>query len=117
MEEIDLPIEEQASGLKWQEITAGSGPLAVDKTAVVHYTGWLENGKKFDSSVDRGQPFSFPVGAGRVIKGWDEGVATMKVGGKRRLIIPSSLGYGPNGTGPIPGGATLIFDVELLEVR
>jgi FKBP-type peptidyl-prolyl cis-trans isomerase FkpA len=117
MEEIDLPIEEQASGLKWQEITAGSGPLAVDKTAVVHYTGWLENGKKFDSSVDRGQPFSFPVGAGRVIKGWDEGVATMKVGGKRRLIIPSSLGYGPSGTGPIPGGATLIFDVELLEVR
>ena len=83
----------------------------------VLYTGKLENGTKFDSSRDRGQPFSFPVGAGRVIKGWDEGVATMKVGGKRRLIIPSSLGYGPTGTGPIPGGATLIFDVELVGVR
>lgn len=116
MEPLDLPIEEQSSGLKWQEIAPGTGPLAVDKTASVHYTGWLENGTKFDSSLDRGRPFSFPVGAGRVIKGWDEGVATMKVGGKRRLIVPSSLGYGASGTGPIPGGATLIFDVELLAV-
>ena len=117
MEPVDKPIDEQPSGLKWQDIEVGTGPLAVDKTAVVHYTGWLEDGTKFDSSLDRGRPFSFPVGAGRVIKGWDEGVATMKVGGKRRLIVPSGLGYGDRGTGPIPGGATLIFDVELLEVR
>jgi len=117
MEPLDKPIDEQLSGLKWQDIEVGTGPLAVDKTAVVNYTGWLEDGTKFDSSLDRGRPFSFPVGAGRVIKGWDEGVATMKVGGKRRLIVPAGLGYGDRGTGPIPGGATLIFDVELLEVR
>jgi FKBP-type peptidyl-prolyl cis-trans isomerase len=117
VEPVDKPFDEQASGLKWQDIEVGTGPLAVDKTAFVHYTGWLEDGTKFDSSVDRGRPFSFPVGAGRVIKGWDEGVATMKVGGKRRLIVPAKLGYGESGTGPIPGGATLIFDVELLEVR
>ena len=117
MEPLDKPIDEQPSGLKWQDIEVGTGPLAVDKTAFVHYTGWLEDGTKFDSSLDRGRPFSFPVGAGRVIKGWDEGVATMKVGGKRRLIVPARLGYGDRGTGPIPGGATLIFDVELLEVR
>ena len=84
----------------------------------VHYTGWLENGKKFDSSVDRGQPFSFPLGAGRVIKGWDEGVKGMKVGGKRKLTIPSKLSYGAQGAGGvIPANATLIFDVELLGVR
>jgi peptidylprolyl isomerase len=117
MEEVNAPIEEQPSGLKWQEIQVGTGPLAVDKTASVHYTGWLEDGTKFDSSLDRGRPFDFPVGGGRVIKGWDEGVATMKVGGKRRLIIPASLGYGDRGVGPIPGGATLIFDVELVDVR
>lgn len=88
------------------------------KTANVHYTGWLENGKKFDSSVDRGQPFSFPLGAGKVIKGWDEGVQGMKVGGKRKLTIPSDLGYGSRGAGGvIPPNATLIFDVELLGVR
>jgi len=81
----------------------------------VHYTGWLKNGNKFDSSVDRGQPFSFALGAGRVIKGWDEGVKGMKVGGKRKLIIPSKLGYGAQGAGGlIPPHATLIFDVELL---
>ena len=117
MEEVTAPIEEQPSGLKWQDIEVGTGPLAVDKTASVHYTGWLEDGTKFDSSRDRGRPFDFPVGGGRVIKGWDEGVATMKVGGKRRLIIPASLGYGDRGVGPIPGGATLIFDVELVGVR
>jgi FKBP-type peptidyl-prolyl cis-trans isomerase len=107
------------SGLKYVDQVAGAGDMAVvGKTVSVHYTGWLENGKKFDSSVDRGQPFSFPLGAGRVIKGWDEGVQGMKVGGKRTLTIPSDLGYGSRGAGGvIPPNATLIFDVELLGVR
>ena len=107
------------SGLKYIDQEVGTGDMAVaGKTASVHYTGWLENGKKFDSSVDRGQPFSFPLGAGRVIKGWDEGVQGMKVGGKRKLTIPSDLGYGSRGAGGvIPANATLIFDVELLGVR
>ena len=118
MEEVNAPIEEQPSGLKWQEIQVGTGPLAVDKTASVHYTGWLEDGTKFDSSLDRGRPFDFPVGGGRVIKGWDEGVATMKIGGKRTLLIPPHLGYGDRGAGgKIPPGATLLFEVELLGVR
>jgi FKBP-type peptidyl-prolyl cis-trans isomerase len=116
VEPVEAPIEEQPSGLKWQEIQVGTGKVAVDKTASVHYTGWLEDGTKFDSSLDRGRPFTFPVGAGRVIKGWDEGVATMREGGKRRLIVPAALGYGAAGVGPIPGGATLVFDVELIEV-
>lgn len=108
-----------SSGLKYVDQVIGTGEVAVaGKTANVHYTGWLENGKKFDSSVDRGQPFSFPLGAGRVIKGWDEGVQGMKVGGKRKLTIPSDLGYGSRGAGGvIPPNATLIFDVELLGVR
>jgi FKBP-type peptidyl-prolyl cis-trans isomerase len=108
-----------ASGLRYLDQTVGTGEVAVaGKTVTVHYTGWLESGKKFDSSVDRGQPFSFPLGAGRVIKGWDEGVEGMKVGGKRKLTIPSSLGYGARGAGGvIPPNATLIFDVELLGVR
>lgn len=108
-----------ASGLKYVDQAVGAGDVAVaGKTVSVHYTGWLENGKKFDSSVDRGQPFSFPLGAGRVIKGWDEGVQGMKVGGKRKLTIPSDLGYGSRGAGGvIPPNATLIFDVELLAVR
>jgi peptidylprolyl isomerase len=112
-----------SSGLQVVDTTPGTGASPrKGQTAVVHYTGWLsENGKKgrkFDSSVDRGQPFEFPVGAGRVIKGWDEGVATMKVGGKRTLIVPPSLGYGPRGAaGVIPPNATLIFDVELLGVK
>lgn len=108
-----------SSGLKYVDQVVGTGDAAVaGKTASVHYTGWLENGKKFDSSVDRGQPFSFPLGAGRVIKGWDEGVQGMKVGGKRKLTIPSELGYGPRGAGGvIPPNATLIFDVELVGVR
>src|SRR6185437_2167166 len=108
-----------SSGLKYVDQVIGAGDAAVvGKTASVHYTGWLENGKKFDSSVDRGQPFSFPLGAGRVIKGWDEGVQGMKVGGKRKLTIPSDLGYGSRGAGGvIPPNATLIFDVELLAVR
>ncbi len=107
------------SGLKYVDQVVGAGEVAVaGKTVNVHYTGWLENGKKFDSSVDRGQPFSFPLGAGRVIKGWDEGVQGMKVGGKRKLTIPSDLGYGSRGAGGvIPANATLIFDVELLGVR
>lgn len=108
-----------ASGLKYVDQAVGTGDVAVaGKSVSVHYTGWLENGKKFDSSVDRGQPFSFPLGAGRVIKGWDEGVQGMKVGGKRKLTIPSDLGYGSRGAGGvIPPNATLIFDVELLGVH
>jgi FKBP-type peptidyl-prolyl cis-trans isomerase len=107
------------SGLKYIDQVVGTGDVAVaGKTVSVHYTGWLENGKQFDSSVDRGQPFSFPLGAGRVIKGWDEGVQGMKVGGKRKLTIPSDLGYGSRGAGGvIPPNATLVFDVELLGVR
>ena len=107
-----------ASGLQYIDLKVGTGATAqTGQTVTVHYTGWLENGKKFDSSVDRGQPFSFPLGAGRVIKGWDEGVQGMKAGGKRKLIIPSNLGYGARGAGGvIPPNATLIFEVELLGV-
>ena len=105
-----------SSGLQYVDLTIGTGATAeAGQTVTVHYTGWLENGNKFDSSVDRGQPFSFPLGTGRVIKGWDEGVKGMKVGGKRKLTIPSKLGYGAQGAnGLIPPHATLIFDVELL---
>lgn len=108
-----------SSGLKYVDQVLGTGEVAVaGKTTTVHYTGWLENGKKFDSSVDRGQPFDFPLGGGRVIKGWEEGVQGMKVGGKRKLTIPSDLGYGSRGAGGvIPPNATLIFDVELLGVK
>jgi FKBP-type peptidyl-prolyl cis-trans isomerase FkpA len=112
------------SGLQFQDLVVGTGASAASGQQVsVHYTGWLQNpdgsaGKKFDSSVDRGQPFEFPLGAGRVIRGWDEGVAGMKIGGKRRLIIPAALGYGARGAGGvIPPNATLIFDVELLGVH
>ena len=107
------------SGLKYTDLVVGSGAQPqTGQTAVVHYTGWLLDGKKFDSSKDRGQPFSFPVGRGRVIKGWDEGVATMKVGGTRRLTVPPDLGYGAQGAGGvIPPNATLTFEVELLDVR
>jgi FKBP-type peptidyl-prolyl cis-trans isomerase len=107
-----------SSGLQYIDLKVGTGATAqAGQTVTVHYAGWLENGKKFDSSVDRGQPFSFPLGAGRVIKGWDEGVQGMKVGGKRKLMIPSNLGYGARGAGGvIPPNATLIFEVELLGV-
>ena len=107
-----------SSGLQYIDLKIGTGATAqAGHTVSVHYTGWLENGSKFDSSVDRGQAFSFPLGAGRVIKGWDEGVQGMKVGGKRKLIIPSKLGYGSRGAGgTIPPHATLIFEVELLGV-
>jgi FKBP-type peptidyl-prolyl cis-trans isomerase len=107
------------SGLKYWDLKKGSGAVAKKgDTVKVHYTGWLTDGKKFDSSVDRGEPFAFKLGAGMVIKGWDEGVAGMKVGGKRQLRIPPDLGYGADGAGAaIPPNATLVFDVELLAVN
>ncbi len=118
-----MPSIVTASGLQIEEITVGEGAEATAGHHVtVHYTGWLQNadgsaGKKFDSSKDRGDPFEFPLGAGHVIKGWDEGVQGMKVGGSRKLIIPASLGYGARGAGGvIPPNATLIFEVELLGV-
>jgi|SwirhisoilCB3_FD_contig_41_10073611_length_588_multi_3_in_0_out_0_1 FKBP-type peptidyl-prolyl cis-trans isomerase FkpA len=108
-----------SSGLKYTDEKVGTGAEAkAGQTVSVHYTGWLTDGKKFDSSKDRGQPFSFPLGGGRVIKGWDEGVQGMKVGGVRRLTIPPQLGYGPSGAGGvIPPNATLVFEVELLDVK
>jgi peptidylprolyl isomerase len=108
------------TGLEYYEVVEGEGPEALPGQQVsVHYTGWLEDGTKFDSSLDRGSPFVFQLGAGSVIAGWDEGVAGMKVGGVRQLRIPSDLGYGDAGAGggAIPPGATLIFDVELLDVQ
>lgn len=111
------------SGLKYQDVKEGKGADAKKgQNCQVHYTGWLwedgKKGKKFDSSVDRGEPFTFKVGQGQVIKGWDEGVGSMKVGGKRLLLIPPELGYGENGAGDvIPANATLLFEVELLEAN
>ena len=115
-------MTELPSGLKYTDTTIGTGDEATrGKKVTVHYTGWLynngEKGKKFDSSVDRGEPFTFNLGAGQVIPGWDQGVAGMKVGGKRTLIIPADLAYGSRGAGGvIPANATLMFDVELLKV-
>ncbi len=112
-----------ASGLKIEDSKEGTGASPkTGQTCVMHYTGWLyengQKGKKFDSSHDRKEPFAFKIGVGQVIKGWDEGVASMKVGGKRTLIIPAQLGYGARGAGGvIPPNATLIFDVELLDIK
>lgn len=107
------------SGLKYVDLEVGAGATPKSgQTVFVHYTGWLTNGRKFDSSVDRNQPFSFVLGRGEVIKGWDEGVATMRVGGKRKLTIPPGLAYGAQGyPGAIPPNATLIFEVQLLRIR
>lgn len=107
-----------ASGLIYEDLTVGSGaPAASGQTVSVHYTGWLVDGSKFDSSKDRNEPFEFPLGAGRVIGGWDEGVQGMQVGGVRKLTIPPQLGYGARGAGGvIPPNATLVFEVELLGI-
>ena len=116
-------MEKTASGLKYEDVVVGKGPQPKPgQNCVMNYTGWLwvngAKGQKFDSSLDRGKPFKFPIGQGRVIKGWDEGVATMKVGGKRNLLIPPALGYGSRGAGGvIPPDATLFFEVELLGVE
>ena len=116
-------MEKTPSGLRYEDVVVGTGAAPKPgQVCVMHYTGWLwekdAKGAKFDSSVDRGKPFKFPLGQGRVIKGWDEGVATMKVGGKRNLLIPPQLGYGMKGAGGvIPPNATLFFEVELLGVE
>lgn len=117
---VDLSAMTQtSSGLYYQDLEVGGGTEAQGGADVtVHYTGWLTDGTKFDSSVDQGTPLVFPLGAGRVIAGWDEGVSGMRVGGKRKLVIPADLGYGDRGAGSvIPPGATLVFDVELLDVQ
>ena len=120
--QTDATVFTNASGLKISDIKVGTGAIPrAGQVCVMHYTGWLyQNGKKgakFDSSLDRGTPFEFPLGRGKVIRGWDEGVATMKVGGRRTLIIPPDLAYGHLGAGSIPPHSTLIFEVELLAVK
>ena len=118
-----MAMTKTARGLSYEDTQGGTGASPTSgQTCVMHYTGWLwvneAKGSKFDSSLDRGQPFSFPIGRGRVIQGWDEGVASMRVGGKRTLLIPPELGYGARGAGGvIPPNATLLFEVELLEIR
>jgi peptidylprolyl isomerase len=116
---VDPQMTTTSSGLAYVDLVEGTGPQPTPGDSVsVHYTGWLESGKKFDSSHDRREPLVFPVGRGHVIKGWDEGVSSMRVGGKRKLVIPASLGYGERGAGGvIPPGATLIFEVELLGIN
>jgi len=112
-------VHKLPSGLQYDDLVVGSGKMAeAGMNVSVHYTGWLTDGTKFDSSVDRGQPFVFQLGSGQVIKGWDEGVKGMRIGGKRKLTIPPDMGYGDRGAGGvIPPGATLVFDVELLDVK
>jgi peptidylprolyl isomerase len=120
MAQANSGVVTSPTGLKYQDEKVGSGASPRQgQTVSVHYTGWLTNGKKFDSSVDRGSPFEFVLGQGNVIKGWDEGVASMKVGGKRKLTIPPNLAYGSKdvGGGLIPPNSTLIFDVELLGIH
>jgi peptidylprolyl isomerase len=118
-----MAMTNSPTGLSYEDTAVGNGPTPqARQTCVMHYTGWLwENGakgNKFDSSVDRGRPFSFQIGVGQVIGGWDEGVSTMQVGGKRTLLIPPNLGYGARGAaGVIPPNATLLFEVELLELK
>lgn len=118
-----MAMQKTPTGLGYEDTQVGTGSSpAKGQTCVMHYTGWLytdgKKGKKFDSSVDRGEPFEFQIGVGQVIKGWDEGVMSMKIGGKRTLVIPPDLGYGARGVGGglIPGGATLLFEVELLDL-
>ena len=107
-----------ATGLGIEDVTVGEGAEATTGTTVsVHYTGTFKDGSKFDSSVDRGTPFEFGLGAGQVIAGWDQGVVGMKVGGKRKLVIPPELGYGDRPVGPIPAGSTLYFEIELLKIK
>ena len=118
-----MAMTKTSSGLQYEDTAVGNGDsAAAGKTCVMHYSGWLwldgAKGEKFDSSLDRGRPFSFGLGQGQVIKGWDEGVAGMKIGGKRTLLIPSELGYGARGAGGvIPPNATLLFEVQLLELK
>ena len=116
---INANREAPVTTLQIEDLVVGSGPKAESgDTVSVHYTGWLTNGDKFDSSLDRGQPFEFPIGQGRVIKGWDQGVVGMQVGGTRKLTIPPSLAYGEQGAGSdIPPNATLVFEVQLLEIK
>ena len=114
-----MPMQTTTTGLQFEDLQVGTGESPKPgQTVIVHYTGWLTDGSKFDSSMDRAQPFEFSIGRGQVIKGWDEGVMSMKVGGKRKLTIPPDLGYGARGAGGvIPPNATLIFEVDLLGLK
>ena len=115
---VEIESIESSSGLKKEVLVPGSGKAAeIGNTAVVHYTGILLDGAKFDSSLDRGQPFSFTLGSGQVIQGWEQGILGMQVGEKRKLTIPPELGYGSQAVGPIPANSTLVFEVELLEIK
>jgi FKBP-type peptidyl-prolyl cis-trans isomerase FkpA len=117
--EVSLPqFTRTTSGLYYRDVQPGAGAAAAaGRTVSVHYTGWLPSGEQFDSSRDRGEPIEFALGQGAVIQGWDEGVAGMQVGGRRKLVIPAPLGYGASGGGPIPPNSVLVFDVELMAVK